>query len=59
MIDNIRLKSVLAGQQLWIEAAVKKLESNFVTIDIARREDGKLIIMALRDGQVSGIVAGR
>lgn len=59
MIDNIRLKSVLAGQQLWIEVAVKKLESNFVTIDIARREDGKLIIMELGDGQVSGIVAGR
>ena len=59
MIDNIRLKSVLAVQQLWIEAAVKKLESNFVTIDIARREDGKLIIMELGDGQVSGIVAGR
>ena len=50
---------MLAGQQLWIEAAVKKLESNFVTIDIARREDGKLIIMELGDGQVSGIVAGR
>lgn len=59
MIDNIRLKSVFAGQQLWIEAAVKKLESNFVTINIARREDGKLIIMELGDGQVSGIVAGR
>lgn len=59
MIDNIRLKSVLTGQQLWIEVAVKKLESNFVTIDIARREDGKLIIMELGDGQVSGIVAGR
>ena len=59
MIDNIRLKSEFAGQQLWIEAAVKKLESNFVTIDIARREDGKLIIMELGDGQESGIVAGR
>lgn len=42
-------------EQLWIEAAVKKLESNFVTIDIARREDGKLIIMELGDGQVSGL----
>lgn len=27
MIDNIRLKSVFAGQQLWIEAAVKKLRA--------------------------------
>ena len=42
-------------EQLWIEVAVKKLESNFVTIDIARREDGKLIIMELGDGQVSGL----
>lgn len=39
----------------WIEATVKKLKSNFVTIDIARREDGKLIIMELGDGQVSGL----
>ena len=38
----------------WIETAVKKLESNFVTIDIARRDDGRLIIMELGDGQVSG-----
>ncbi|MDE7325100.1 MAG: ATP-grasp domain-containing protein [Lachnospiraceae bacterium] len=40
----------------WIEAAVKKLKSNFVTMDIARREDGKLIIMELGDGQVSGLL---
>lgn len=39
----------------WIEASVKKLKSNFVTLDIARREDGKLIIMELGDGQVSGL----
>ncbi len=39
----------------WIEASVKKLKSNFVTMDIARREDGKLIIMELGDGQVSGL----
>ena len=29
MIDNIRLKSVFAGQQLWIEAAVKKTGEQF------------------------------
>lgn len=39
----------------WIEASVKKLKSNFVTMDIARREDRKLIIMELGDGQVSGL----
>ncbi len=42
-------------ERLWIEAAVKKLKSNFVTMDLARREDGSLIIMELGDGQVSGL----
>lgn len=31
------------------------MKSNFVTMDIARREDGRLIIMELEDGQVSGL----
>lgn len=39
----------------WIESAVKRVKSNFVTMDIARREDGKLIIMEFGDGQVSGL----
>ncbi len=39
----------------WIESVVKRLKSNFVTIDIARHEDGSLIIMELGDGQVSGL----
>lgn len=39
----------------WIEASVKKLKSNFVTMDLARCEDGRLIIMELGDGQVSGL----
>ena len=42
-------------ERLWIEESVKKLKSNFVTMDIARREDGGLIIMELGDGQVSGL----
>ncbi len=42
-------------ERLWIEEAVKKVKSNFVTMDLARREDGSLIIMELGDGQVSGI----
>ena len=37
------------------EATVKRLKSNFVTMDLARREDGSLIIMELGDGQVSGL----
>ena len=39
----------------WIGNVAKRLKSNFVTIDIARREDGRLMIMELGDGQVSGL----
>ena len=39
----------------WMEASVKKIKSNFVTMDLARREDGRLIIMELGDGQVSDL----
>ena len=41
--------------RLWIEGMVKKINSNFVTLDIARREDGELIVIELGDGQVSGL----
>lgn len=39
----------------WIESIAAKVRSNFVTIDVARKEDGTLIIMELGDGQVSGL----
>lgn len=39
----------------WIKSVIKRLKSNFVTMDLARREDGGLIIMELGDGQVSGL----
>lgn len=39
----------------WIEEIATKVRSNFVTIDLARKEDGTLIIMELGDGQVSGL----
>ena len=42
-------------ERLWIEANAKKVKSHFVTMDIARREDGRLFIMELGDGQVSGL----
>ena len=49
-------KVYFSGAEMhWIESAVKRLKSNFVTMDIARREDGSLIIMELGDGQVSGL----
>lgn len=42
-------------ERRWMEASVKKLRSNFVTMDIARCEDGRLIIMEFGDGQVSDL----
>ena len=33
----------------------EKIKSGFATMDLARREDGELIIMELGDGQVSGL----
>lgn len=39
----------------WIEGIAQKVKSNFVTVDIARKDDGELIIMEFGDGQVSGL----
>ncbi len=39
----------------WIEEIAGNVKSNFVTIDLARKADGSLIIMELGDGQVSGL----
>lgn len=46
---------ISAEERLWIESIVNRVKSNFVTVDIARKEDGSLIIMELGDGQVSGL----
>lgn len=43
------------NERKWIEEIAGKTKSNFVTIDLARREDGALIIVELGDGQVSGL----
>lgn len=40
---------------LWIQHKARKIRSNFATMDIARRENGELIIMEIGDGQVSGL----
>lgn len=42
-------------ERLWIEKIARKITSNFVTVDLARKDDGRLIIMELGDGQVSGL----
>ena len=39
----------------WLQSVATKVRSNFITIDVARKEDGSLIIMELGDGQVSGL----
>lgn len=39
----------------WIELIAKSIKSNFITLDLARKEDGSLIIMEFGDGQVSGL----
>ncbi len=39
----------------WIASIAAKVRSNFVTVDIARKEDGSLMIMEFGDGQVSGL----
>ena len=39
----------------WIESIASRIKSNFVTVDLARKEDGTLIIMEFGDGQVSGL----
>ncbi len=51
---NMDLK--LSEEELnWLDGIAAKVRSNFVTIDLARRADGTLIIMELGDGQVSGL----
>ncbi|MBQ6559366.1 MAG: ATP-grasp domain-containing protein [Erysipelotrichaceae bacterium] len=38
-----------------VKSFADKVSSNFVTMDLARAEDGTLIIMEFGDGQVSGL----
>ena len=39
----------------WIETIAGKIKSNFVTMDLVRKEDGGLVVMELGDDQVSGL----
>lgn len=50
--EDVRLSDVEIS---WIECIAKKVRSNFVTLDIARKDDGELMIMEFGDGQVSGL----
>lgn len=59
IVDNYwkcDVKAAFTEEELeWINGIAVKLRSNFVTVDLARKEDGTLIIMELGDGQVSGL----
>lgn len=50
--ESVRLSK---AEISWIEDIARRIKSNFVTVDIARKEDGKLVIMEFGDGQVSGL----
>lgn len=39
----------------WVESIAARVKSNLVTVDLARKEDGSLIIMEFGDSQVSGL----
>ena len=58
-IDDYWIESTEIGlseeEKRWIVSVAKKIKSNFVTIDVARKVDGTLLIMELGDGQVSGL----
>lgn len=41
--------------RLWLEGMASKIKSNFISMDVARKDSGELIIMELGDGQVSGL----
>lgn len=47
--------NISEDEYMWIESIASRIESNFVTIDLARKADGNLIIMEMGDGQVSGL----
>lgn len=59
ILDNYWTDNDFVGiseaEKCWIETIASKIKSNFITMDLARKEDGELIIMELGDGQVSGL----
>lgn len=58
-IDDYWIKnngvSIMDAEYRWIESIVRDVKSTFVTVDLARKEDGTLVIMEMGDGQVSGL----
>lgn len=49
-------KLCLSDEEIrWVQSIIPKVKSEFFTIDLARCSDGKLVVMELGDGQVSGL----
>lgn len=49
--DNILSEEEMA----WLNSMIARVRSNFVSVDLARKESGELMIVELGDGQVSGL----
>ena len=49
------LKQLSEEELEWVRSVAERVRSDLVTLDLARKEDGKLIIMEFGDGQVSGL----
>ena len=52
--ENVDVK-ITDEEKNWLEEIAYKVKSNFITVDIARKTDGSLVIMEFGDGQVSGL----
>lgn len=48
-------QGITPEERRWLKQSAQKIASGLVTLDVARRADGKLIIMEMGDGQVSGL----
>ena len=46
---------VLDNEIKWVKEICKRIDSRFVTIDLARKSNDELVVMELGDGQVSGL----
>lgn len=46
---------VLDNEIKWVKEICKRIDSRFVTIDLARKSNDEFVVMELGDGQVSGL----
>lgn len=53
--DEVNKVEISFEEYQWLERISKKVMSNFVSVDVARKEDDSLIIVEFGDGQVSGL----